>query len=174
MPTEERDYTVCATHVMAAEVKLHVCEHSELPKVSGVKSVAVMLPLLTSCELVTKYAGTPDHPDDAASADDVGDAGKIELDAHSSVVLCSGTKLSDRIAPEDSSAGTCLVKLAGTYARVTYDDLLDVDRFETRDSVDGATPDPYDVFATSQWPVLLFDALGLPCDLIVLCPYDVD
>lgn len=40
------------------------------------KSVAVILSLLTSRELVTKYAGTPDHPDEAASADDVGDAGK--------------------------------------------------------------------------------------------------
>lgn len=56
----------------------------------------------------------------------------------------------DRIAPEDSSAGTKLVKLAGTKARVTYDGLLVLDRFETRYSVDGASPDPYDVLCASR------------------------
>lgn len=62
----------------------------------------------------------------------------------------------DRIAPEDSSAGTKLVKLAGTKARVTYDDLLVLDRFETRWSVDGASPDPYNVLWAPQKIGLFF------------------
>lgn len=54
------------------------------------------------------------------------------------------------MAPEDSSAVTWLVKLAGTWARVTYDDLLDGDRLDTRGSVDGASPDPSEVLCSSR------------------------
>lgn len=82
--------------------------------------------------------------------------------------------MGERIAPEDPSTGTCLVKLAGTKARVTYDDLLDVDRLVTRGSVDGATPDPYDVFVAPQELVLRGDTRTrgpLPTWKILNMPY---